>query len=177
MGVDKLSNNYSESEVLLRLILISTPIYSYMQKLRGDDSTLPLASLLETCVLENGEDFWGDAEEQKICFNKIICVSSGWDFARTQRRSRHRLLEGGLHRWVWVTIRSVAMGSEAAVSIIQKVIRVLVLEHVGVDPQTVPRMTSGLCAWMCSIFRRVQTQLQALVAPESQELMKCVELC
>ncbi|CAK0801252.1 unnamed protein product, partial [Prorocentrum cordatum] len=185
MGIDKPPKSSEEGETLLRFISIFTPINAYLRKLRGDDHTLPVAALLSACILEDGEEFWDDAEDQKGCFNIFRLPEEWLGYCAYSKQVPASAFGGDPNRLAWVAMRCVAMGSKIAVSIMQRVMRVLVFEESTVDAATELRRdapvpedsVSVVCLDGFDFVRKAQTRLQHLQAPESEEHIAFVGTC
>ncbi|CAK0882079.1 unnamed protein product [Prorocentrum cordatum] len=185
MGIDKRPKGPVPGPTLLRFISIFTPINSYMRKLRGGDHTLPTATMLNACILEDGEELWDDAEDQKGCFN-IFCLPDEWlGYCAYSKQVSAAAFGDDPNRMAWVGIRSVAMGSKIAVSIMQRVIRALVFDIVGADPRTELRRgrafpdgdVSIVCLDGFYFVRKAQSRLCKLQIVESMEHQHFVAAC
>ena len=174
MGIDKPPKTSEGGEVLLRFISIFTPINAYVRKLRGDDHTLPAATLLNACALEDGEEFWDDAEDQKGCFNIFRLPEEWLGYCTYSKQVPASAFGGDPNRLAWVGMRCVAMGSRITVSIMHRVMRALVFEESGVDVSTELRrdapVPDGCASVACldgfDFARMAQTRLQDLRPPE-----------
>ncbi|CAK0901946.1 unnamed protein product [Prorocentrum cordatum] len=185
MGIDKHPKGPVPGPTLLRFISIFTPINSYMRKLRGDDHTLPTATMLNACILEDGEELWDDAEDQKGCFNIFRLPDEWLGYCTYSKQVSAAAFGDDPNRMAWVGIRSVAMGSKIAVSIMQRVIRTLVFDIVGADPRTELRRdrafpdgdVSIVCLDGFDFVRKAQSRLCKLQIVESMEHQHFVAAC
>ncbi|CAK0904396.1 unnamed protein product [Prorocentrum cordatum] len=185
MGIDKHPKGPVPGPTLLRFISIFTPINSYMRKLRGDDHTLPTATMLNACILEDGEELWDDAEDQKGCFNIFRLPDEWLGYCAYSKQVSAAAFGDDPNRMAWVGIRSVAMGSKIAVSIMQRVIRTLVFDIVGADPRAELRRdrafpdgdVSIVCLDGFDFVRKAQSRLCKLQIVESMEHQHFVAAC
>lgn len=134
MGVDKVREEGGVVTPLLCFISILTPLNQYMNKIGGDEHTLPQAAFLSRLILSDNEFIVVGGEDFQSCLN-LFRLSKAWlGHMAFEKRVPARLLERNSDKLVLVGLQMAPMRWALSVGLIQNVLRRFVFRSCMADP-------------------------------------------